>query len=116
MTKRKEITLNGIREPTTRDGVTKRFRRVLHLDDRTQRICVIDLREKLPGERGHPMPAWEDVADIVEGVESGSIRIAEDDPWYANTLPDTCISKTSLMQRACRRAIICTPVGFDLVP
>src|SRR3546814_9784509 len=71
MTKRKEITLNCILESTTRDGVTKRFRRVLHLDDRTQRICVIDLREKLPGERGHPMPEWEAVADIVEGVESG---------------------------------------------
>src|SRR3546814_15919398 len=102
MTKRKEITLNCILESTTRDGVTKRFRRVLHLDDRTQRICVIDLRAKRPGERGHPMPEWEAVADIVEGGESGSIRIAEDDPWYADPRPDLSVRKATIKILAMR--------------
>src|SRR3546814_422077 len=116
MTKRKEITLNGIREPTTRDGVTKRFRGVVHLYDRTQRICVKVLRENVPGERCHSMPEWEAVADIVEGVESGSIRIAEDDPWYADTRPDTELSKASLKTRASRWAIIAPLVDRDVDP
>src|SRR3546814_12131924 len=62
------------------------------------------------------MPEWEAVADIVEGVESGSIRIAEDDPWYADTRPDTELSKASLKTRASRWDIISTLVDRDVEP
>src|SRR3546814_20331402 len=62
------------------------------------------------------MPEWEAVADIVEGVESGSIRIAEDDPWYADTRPDTELSKASLQTRASRWAIIAPLVDRDVEP